>query len=70
MSYIALEVSINGEHKYTIGAEEWRTVWANVHGHRLTPDMFPPGGLGSDEELPVDGVTTINFRASESPPIF
>lgn len=69
MSYVALEVSINGEHKYTVGAEEWRTIWAQVFGHHVTPAMFPAEALPPGQEIPEVGVTTLNFMASVSIPL-
>ena len=42
MRFMALEIAVNGELLYTVGAEDWRHVWAQVMGHRMTPDSFTP----------------------------
>ena len=47
MSFQAFEVSVNGEHLYTAGAEDWRQIWCNVLAHRTPPELFP---LPTDQE--------------------
>lgn len=37
---LALEVSVNGELLYVAGAEDWGTLWTNVHAIRVTPEWF------------------------------
>lgn len=68
MSFIALEISINGERLHTAGSENWRSLWAHVLGHRFTPDFFTPETMPPGEEMPKDDVIRIDFRLSVSVP--
>ena len=68
MNFMALEISVNGERLYTVGADKWRTLWAHVLGHRLTPDSFTPEMMPPGEEVPESDAIGINFSASVSVP--
>ncbi len=68
MSFIALEVSLNGEQLYTVGIDEWQTIWAHVLGHRIDPSLFADDPNMEDADLPDTPVSTINFSASVSVP--
>lgn len=68
MNFTALEVSLNGEHLYTVGIEEWQTIWAHVLGHRIDPSAFTGDPNVDDADLPDSPVTMVNFRASVSVP--
>ena len=41
MSFMAFEVSINGERKFTVGAENWKHIAAVLSGHYIDPSSFP-----------------------------
>jgi hypothetical protein len=69
MRFIAFEISLNGDRLYTVGAEEWQTIWAHVLGHRISPDIFPPETFPPGVEISEDRVTSINFSASVSIPV-
>ena len=40
MTITALEVSLNGKVLYTVGMEGWRSLGANIHGHRLSEETL------------------------------
>jgi len=69
MSFIAFEVSLNGDQQYTVGAEEWATIWAHVLAHRIDPSLFPPEAELEGAEIPDQQVIGVNFRASVSIPV-
>ena len=68
MSFMALEIAVNGELLYTVGAEDWRMVWAHVMGHRITPDSFTPEMIPPGKEVPDEDSVGINFMASVAVP--
>ena len=68
MSFMALEISVNGKRLYTVGAEDWRMLTAHIWGHRITPDLIPPEILPPGEEVPEGDSIGINFTASVSVP--
>ena len=68
MSFMALEISVNGGRLYTVGAEDWRTLRAHVLGHRMTPEFFTPEMMPPGEEVPDKDVVGINLSASVSVP--
>ena len=68
MSFTALEISLNGERMYTVGIDEWQTIWAHVLGHRIDPAIFAGDPNMSDAEQPDSPVSMVNFRASVSVP--
>ena len=37
---IAFEISVNGEHQYTVGAENWQNITSSVFGHHIEPDRM------------------------------
>jgi hypothetical protein len=40
VSFHAFEITVNGKHLYTAGADDWRQVWCNVLAHRIPPEVF------------------------------
>ena len=41
MSFMAFEVSLNGERKFTVGADNWKHISAILSGHYIDPSSFP-----------------------------
>ena len=68
MSFIAFEVSLNGDQQYTVGAEEWATIWAHVLAHRIDPSLFPPEAELEGAGVPDQPVIVVKFRASVAVP--
>ena len=68
MSFFALEISLNGERLYTVGINEWQTIWAHVLGHRIDPADLAGDPNTRYAELPDRPVSTVNFSASVSVP--
>ena len=52
MSFQAFEVSVNGQHVSTAGAEDWRQIWCNVLAHRTPPELLPSPPDQDTLELP------------------
>ena len=65
---MALEICVNGERLYTVGAEDWRVVWAHIMGHRMTPEFFTREMMPPGEDIPEKDVIGINLGASVSMP--
>jgi hypothetical protein len=40
MTVTALEISLNGKVLYTAGMEDWMSLGANIHGHRLSKESL------------------------------
>lgn len=68
MSVTALQISINGKQLYTVGIDEWQTIWAHVLGHRFDPREFDSDPSVEDSGLPDAPVSTVSLRASVSVP--
>ena len=68
MSFMALEISVNGEHLYAVGTEGCRLLSAHIWGHRLTPDYFTRENWPEDEELPNADIQRIDLRSSVAVP--
>ena len=66
MSFIAFEVSINGERQYSVGAENWQHISAMLIGHNIDPSKFPAAAIEDDSELPNEPFTHVQLRSSVS----
>lgn len=56
MSFQAFEISVNGKHLYTAGAEDWRQIWCTVLAHRTPPELIPSLPDDVAGELPDDPI--------------
>ncbi len=68
MMFTALEIWINGIHKFTAGANDWRTIHATIFGHNINIDEMGVQGLGGPSNSPGSQTSLINFLASVSVP--
>ena len=72
MKSIGLEISINGEHLYTVGIEDWRMITADVRGHHFPADEIPRSSWPPGEKFPEEGLRQMFFGAhvaiDKSPP--
>ena len=66
MSFIAFEVSLNGERQYTVGAEDWQHVSAMLFGHRIDTSKFPELSESDKSEMPSEPYSHVQLRASVS----
>ena len=64
MSFIAFEVSLNGERQYTVGAENWKHISAILFAHYIDPSRFPPETVADNSELPSKPFSHVQLRAS------
>lgn len=64
MSFIAFEVSINGDRQYTVGAENWKHISAILSGHYINPSRFPPEIDADNSELPSEPISHVQLWAS------
>ena len=64
MSFIAFEVSVNGERQYTVGAENWKHISAILFGHYVDPSRFPQETDADNSELPSKPFSHVQLRAS------
>ena len=71
MSSIAFEVYLNGERRYTAGADEWQSIFAHVLAQRIDPAvavMLAQGGeKPSDEDVDTKFRTAIHVPSGEAP---
>ena len=66
MGRIAFEVSINGEHLYTVGAEQWKFISAQLIGHHIDPDEIR-AAIGEDpSNLPKEPSDHMQLHCSVS----
>ena len=68
MAAKALEISVNGERLYVVGASEWRALHAQVWGNRIPADFFTRENWPESEELPESDVEHVDLLASVSTP--
>lgn len=61
MGRIAFEVSINGEHLYTVGAERWKAISAQLSGHHTDPDEIRAALGEQSSDLPAEPFDYLQF---------
>lgn len=66
MGFIAFDISLNGKRQYTVGAEEWQTIWAHVIGHYIDPSKLPLVADEDESELSNEPFCHVQLRASIS----
>ena len=66
MGVIAFEVSVNGEHQYTVGAESWQHITAYVLGHHIDPDRMRMMAGEEIPDLPTSPFDHLQLHASVS----
>ena len=66
MGIIAFEVSVNGEHQYTVGAEKWQHISAQVFGHHIDPNQMRARAGEDIPDLPTEPFDLLQLRASVS----
>jgi hypothetical protein len=66
MSFIAFEVSLNGERQYTVGAENWQHISAMLLGHYIDPSRLPPAIDANSSDLLSKPFSHVQLRASVS----
>lgn len=66
MGIIAFEVSINGEHQFTVGAEKWQHISAQVFGHHIDPDQIRARAGEDIPDLPTKPFDHLQLHASVS----
>lgn len=66
MGVIAFEVSINGEHQYTVGAESWQHITAHIFGHHIDPDRMRKMAGEEIPDLPTKPFDHLQLHASVS----
>ena len=62
----AFEVSINGEHHYTVGAEKWQLITAQVLGHHIDPEEIRGKSNEEIRGLPDESFDNFRLHASVS----
>ena len=63
MKSIGFEVSVNGEHIYTVGIDDWRIITAEVRGSHFPADKIPSNSWPPDQAFPEEGLRNIHFGA-------
>ena len=66
MLRIAFEVSVNGEHLYTIGAEQWKHISAQLSGHHFDPVEVRARLVEESSELPTEPFDHLQLSGSIS----
>lgn len=66
MSFIAFEVYLNGERKFTAGANDWQTIFTNVLAQRIDPAVSEM--LAQAGEQPSDKSFDVRFSTHISVP--
>lgn len=69
MSFLAFQVSVNGERIYTVGADDWRHLSTTIRAlrHGVLAREFGEDAL-TDQPLPIDEVFSVQLNASLAVP--
>ena len=66
MANIAFEVTLNGEHQYTVGADRWNTLWVQVLGHHIDPERLRASASEQIPDLPSEPFNHLRLHSSVS----
>ena len=63
MKFVAFEVSINGDRKYSVGSDNWQHLSANLIGHHIDPSRFSELSEADKAELPSEPYNHLQLTA-------
>jgi hypothetical protein len=66
LGVIAFEVSVNGEHQYTVGAESWQHITTYVVGHHIDPNQMRKMAGEDIPDLPTSPFDYLQLHATVS----